>query len=176
MSAGGNRFLVRLARPEDRDAIGRVERSAFPTADEARLVEALVAAGDATLSLVAEAGGSIVGHALCSRMRVEADGRDIRAVGLAPVAVLPQSQGQGVGSALIGEALALSLAAGAEMMFVLGDPAYYRRFGFTAETARPFASPYAGDHFMAIDLSGAPERRSGRADYAPAFAALEQAQ
>ena len=174
MHAGGNRFLVRLARPEDRDSIGQVERSAFPTADEARLVEALVAAGDATLSLVAEAGGSILGHALCSRMRVEADGLEIRAVGLAPVAVLPDCQGQGIGSALIGEALALSRAACEEMIFVLGDPAFYRRFGFSTEAARMFASPYAGDYFMAIDLAGGSEPRIGRAEYAPAFAALEQ--
>ena len=176
MAAGGNRFLVRPARPVDRDSIGQVERSAFPTADEARLVEALVAAGDATLSLVAELNGSIVGHALCSRMRVEADGRDVRAVGLAPVAVLPECQGQGVGAALIGEALERSRAGGEEMMFVLGEPVYYRRFGFSTEAASPFASPYAGDYFMAIDFAGGSAPRSGRAEYAPAFAALEQAQ
>jgi len=174
MEAGGNRFLVRLARPEDRDSIGQVERSAFPTADEARLVHALVAAGAATLSMVAELDGQLVGHALCSRMRVEADGLEIRAVGLAPVAVLPDCQGQGIGSALIGEALALSHAAGEEMVFVLGDPAYYRRFGFSMEAASPFASPYAGDYFMALDFAGDAEPRIGRADYAPAFTALER--
>ncbi|MGZ8999328.1 MAG: GNAT family N-acetyltransferase [Allosphingosinicella sp.] len=176
MVAGGDRFLVRLVRPEDGEAIRKVERSAFPTDDESRLVEVLVAAGDATLSLVAEQDGSIIGHALCSRMRVEADGDEVRAVCLAPVAVLPDFQGQGVGAALIGEAQAVSRSAGEEMMFVLGDPVYYRRFGFTTQTARPFASPYAGDYFMAIDFVDAAVPSSGRADYAPAFAAMEQAQ
>ena len=175
MHAGGNRFLVRLARPEDRDSIGQVERSAFPTADEARLVEALVAAGDATLSLVAEAGGSIIGHALCSRMRVEADGLEIRAVGLAPVAVLPDCQGQGIGSALIGEALALSRAAGE------ADDVRARRPGLLS----PLRFLDRGGEACSLRLMPATiswrstlparsDRASGKADYAPAFAALEQ--
>ena len=176
MAAEGKSFLVRPARPEDAEAIHLVERAAFPTADEARLVEALVAAGDATLSLIADEDGSVLGHLLCSRMRVEADGRDLRAVGLAPIAVRPDSQGQGIGAALIRDALARSRAAGEEMMFVLGAPVYYERFGFSAQTARPFASPYSGEHFMAVRLTDGPSPRSGSAAYAPAFAALEQAQ
>jgi putative acetyltransferase len=167
--------VVRLARPDDGRAIGAVLRAAFPSALEAELVEALVAAGDATLSLVAERDGRIVGHILCSRMEVEAEGDQIQSVGLAPLAVQPEFQREGIGAALIREALARSQAEGEEMMFVLGEPAYYGRFGFSAETARPFASPYAGEYFMALRFSGARSPNMGWAEYAPAFASFEQA-
>ena len=95
-------------------------------------------------------------------------------VGLAPVAVRPGRQGEGVGAALIREALERSRAAGEEMMFVLGEPDYYSRFGFSAEAARPFESPYSGEYFMALRFNGAPPPRAGKADYAPAFAAMEE--
>ena len=166
--------MIRDAAPEDREAVRAVHVSAFPTQLEADLVEALEAAGDATLSLVAEHEGRVVGHILCSRMQVEGDGEAIRAVGLAPVAVRPERQGEGIGGALIRAAVERNRDSGEQMMFVLGEPDYYSRFGFTAETARPFASPYAGDYFMAIRFDGVPPPRSGKADYAPAFAALEE--
>ena len=75
---------------------------------------------------------------------------------------------------LIGSALAQSRDAGEEMMFVVGDPAYYRRFAFSAAAAAPFSSPYAGEYFMARWLAGPRPVRSGRADYSPAFAGLEE--
>ena len=165
--------MVRVAAPGDRAAIRAIHLAAFPTPLEADLVETLAAAGDATLSLVAERDGERVGHLLCSRMRVEADGRDVRAVGLAPVAVLPEWQRRGIGAALIKEAGTRSREAGEEMMFLVGDPVYYGRFGFSAATARPFASPYAGDYFMALWLRETALPRAGKADYAPAFADLE---
>ena len=165
--------MIRDATPEDREAVRAVQVSAFPTPLEADLVEALEARGDATLSLVAMQDGAVVGHILCSRMKVESDGAKIRAVGLAPVAVRPERQGKDIGGALIRAAIDFSREAGEQMIFVLGEPEYYTRFGFTAEAARPFASPYAGDYFMALRLDGAPTPRSGKADYAPAFAALE---
>jgi putative acetyltransferase len=165
---------VRSARPEDREAIRAVHVSAFPAALEADLVETLVEAKDATLSLVAEQDGQVLGHILCSRMEVEGDGKPVRAVGLAPVAVIPDLQGKGIGAALIRAAIERSRAAGEQMMFVLGEPDYYSRFGFSADAARPFASPYAGEYFMAIRFDGAAPPQAGRADYAPAFAALEE--
>ena len=171
---GQARPLVRPALNTDDAGIRQVECAAFPDTVEADLVESLIAAGDATLSLVAEQDGRILGHILCSRMKVEADGALVRAVGLAPVAVLPEHQGRGIGGALIRAAVEGSKAAGEQMIFVLGEPAYYTRFGFSAAAARPFASPYAGDHFMALRLDGAALPRSGKADYAPAFSKLEE--
>jgi putative acetyltransferase len=153
---------------EDQDGIRAVHLAAFSTPLEADLVEALHAEGDAQISLVAKDEKGIVGHALLSRMNVEGDGRQYRALGLAPVAVLPDHQRQGIGSKLIDDALLEAQRFGTELVFVLGEPDYYRRFGFDAETAVPFASPYAGPYFMAKSL-GAALPSAGTAEYAPAF-------
>ena len=164
---------MRAAEPRDEAAIRAVHISAFPTADEADLVEALGREGDAIISLVAERGGEIIGHVLLSRMAVSGDGRGYRALGLAPLAVRPGARREGVGSALVRAALDRAAGTGEELVFVLGDPAYYGRFGFSAECAAPFASPYAGPHLMALRLRGdLPLPRRGRADHAPAFAEL----
>jgi putative acetyltransferase len=163
---------VREGLDSDGAAIRVVHLSAFPTSAEADLVERLRADGDTVLSLVAEEGDKVVGHVLLSRMRAAGDGRDYRALGLAPVGVVAQRQGTGIGSALIRAALEQAAQRGEELVFLLGAPAYYRRFGFRAEEAAPFASPYAGPHFMAVRLRDVPLPASGRANYAPAFAAL----
>ena len=70
------------------------------------------------------------------------------------------------------EALARARKDGWDAVFVLGDPAYYRRFGFDPEAARGFGSPYAGPHLMALPLKGRLPVTTDRVDYAPAFAAL----
>ena len=82
-------------------------------------------------------------------------------------------QGGGAGSELIRSALAIAKTLGEELVFVLGEPDYYGRFGFSAEAAAPFESPYAGPYFMALWLQ--PDLDSpakGSAAYAPAFARL----
>ena len=164
---------VRPAEPGDAAAIRAVHEAAFPTVLEADLVEALAREGDVEVSLVAEQGGAVVGHVLLSRMRVSGDGRDYRALGLGPVGVLPSYQGSGIGGALIVGALAIARASGEELVFVLGEPDYYRRFGFSAEAASPFASPYAGPYFMALALRSDPALpAAGTAAYARAFSDL----
>ena len=160
--------------PDDRDGVRAVHLAAFPTPAEADLVTMLHNDSDSAISLVAKDDGAIVGHVLLSRMTVEGDGRKYRALGLGPVAVLPERQRQAVGSALIEKSLELAEARGEEIVFVLGEPEYYRRFGFTPAVAAPFASPYAGPYFQAKALgSGFSLPESGRAEYAPAFAELE---
>jgi putative acetyltransferase len=166
---------IRPAAPGDAAAIRTVHRAAFPTLAEADLVDALDRDGDAAVSLAAEQNGGVVGHALLSRMRVTGEGRAWRAVGLGPVGVLPGFQGGGIGADLIEAALAIARATGEELVFVLGEPDYYRRFGFSAETAAPFASPYAGPYFMALALTpGFTLLASGEAAYAPAFSELPE--
>lgn len=152
----------------DRQKIFAVHAAAFPTDDEARLVDRLRSSGDLAVSLVAEAGGEIVGHVAFSRMSAP-----IRALGLAPVAVLPSRQNEGVGSALIREGLARAGKKGWQAVFVLGDNAYYERFGFSAQAASGFSCSYAGPHFMALGLaqSGLPQS-TGNVAYAAAFDAL----
>lgn len=164
---------VRAATAEDSDGIADLHRACFPTAAEAELVAALTAAGDALISLVAEDDGRIVGHALLSRVDAEADGKVVAAMALAPVAVGEDCRGQGIGEAVVHAGLRTAEARGADIVFVVGDPQYYRRFGFDTATAAPFRSAYSGPHFQALVLRpGFRLPRDGTADYAPAFAAL----
>jgi putative acetyltransferase len=166
--------VVRLAEPADAAAIRALHLAAFPTAAEADLVEALERDGDAVISLVAERDGDILGHVLLSRMAVSGEGRSYRALGLAPLAVRPGAQREGIGSALVRAALNRVAETGEELVFVLGDPAYYGRFGFSVADAAPFTSPYAGPHLMALRLGNdLPLPRAGRAEHARAFAALD---
>jgi putative acetyltransferase len=150
-------------------AIRAVEEAAFARSDEADLVDALRASGEAELSLVAVEREHVVGHVMFSRMEAP-----FRALGLGPVAVRPDRQGQGIGGGLIREGLLRAQDEDWQAVFVLGEPAYYRRFGFDPALAAGFRSPYAGPYLMALPL-GATDlpTRSGRVDYAPAFAALE---
>lgn len=164
---------VRPVEPADAAGIRRVHIAAFPTPAEADLVERIERDGDAVVSLVAADHGEIVGHILLSRMAVEGDGRSVRALGLAPLAVLPRAHQGGVGSALVRAALGIAKALGEELVFVLGEPDYYARFGFSPETAAPFTSPYAGPYLMALALhDDFQQPAAGQAEYAPAFSAL----
>ncbi len=166
-------IAVRPAEPADLDAIRQVHLSAFPTAMEADLVERLDRDGDLVISLVAEQDGVTIGHVALSRMKVARGNDNWRALGLGPIGVLRGYQGAKAGTALIEAAMAIARATKEDLIFVLGEPDYYRRFGFSAEAARPFRSPYSGPFFMAAALKPgfvAPEQAD--ADYAPAFAAI----
>lgn len=158
--------MIREETRADCAAIRRVHLESFPSASEAGLVDDLRAEGDIRLSLVMEEGGAIVGHVLFSRMTAP-----FRALGLAPVAVLPSCRRRGVAARLIETGLALAAARGWEAVFVLGDATYYGRFGFEAAAAASYDNPYAGPHFMVKALSPL-SITEGRVDYAPAFARL----
>ena len=164
---------VREERAGDAAAIRSVHVVAFPTSSEANLVEQLRSDGDVAASIIALADGEIAGHVLFSRMSVEADGQDLHGWGLGPVAVVPDRQRTGIGSALVEAGIGRARATGVQIIFVLGEPAYYGRFGFDAKSAAPFASPYAGAYFQALALASLPQPSVGRADYAPAFAGFE---
>lgn len=169
---------IRAATAADADAVDIIIWAAFAGTDfghqgEAELVRMIDGDGDTLVSLVAERDGVIVGHVLFSRMDVDADGQPLAAAGLAPVAVRPGLQGQGIGDALIRAGLDVLREQGIAISFVLGHETYYPRFGYSPELASRFASPFAGPHFMAMMLdSGAPWPLGGRADYAPAFGRL----
>ncbi|MGW8190277.1 GNAT family N-acetyltransferase [Sphingomonas hankookensis] len=165
--------IIRAATGADAPAVDSLLRACFPRDAEARLVQQLAINGDLVLVLVAEDAGVVVGMIAASRMQVTADTREIAAVALAPLAVARAARGQGVGEALVAAAIAHLRSAGVELAFVLGDPAYYGRFGFEAATARGFDSPYAGEHFMGIRLNDGPcVHTPGAAAHARAFAAL----
>lgn len=156
--------MVRAERTGDIAAIDDVVAGAFGRDDEARLVARLRRDGDAAMSLVAVADNAVVGHVLLSLMAAP-----FRALGLAPLSVVPGHQKRGVGTALMNAAIARARQAGWSAIFVLGDSAYYGRFGFRADLAAGFSSPYAGPHFMVLPLADALPVASGRVSYAAAF-------
>lgn len=161
---------IREARDADRDAIRAVEEAAFGQAGEARLVDMLVANGDDVLELVAERDGRVVGHVLFSRLTVETPNRSFAAVALAPLAVAPDAQRQGVGAALVDEAHRHLHRAGETLSVVLGDPAYYGRFGYDHARAASFDCDWQGEALQALAWGNAPT--AGRLVYAPAFSGL----
>lgn len=156
-------------RPEtaaDHAAVRALLDEAFEGGGESALVERLRAGKLDRVALVAVAHGAVSGHAMLSPMRAP-----FPALGLAPLAVAAGCRGKGIGAALVAAALdrARTDGAGWRAVFVLGDPAYYGRFGFRADLAAGFATPYAESHFMVLPLAGTLPVRSGPVAYAPPF-------
>ncbi|GLK84868.1 GNAT family N-acetyltransferase [Ancylobacter defluvii] len=160
-------MLIRDEQPGEAAAIHALVRDAFDGPDEADLINRLRAAGDAIVSFVAEEDGEIVGHILLSPIAAA-----FPALALAPLAVGPDRRAHGIGGELVRHAIGHAGAMGWRAIFVLGDPAYYQRFGFSAEAAAGFASPYAGPHLMVLPLGGALPATQGTLRHAPAFAEL----
>lgn len=159
----------------DRLAIVEVHASAFSTDAEARLVDALRAGGKASVSLVAELEGAVIGHVLFSPVSVAPCAGGVRGAGLAPVAVFPEHRRQGVGGKLIRAGIEECLRAGFGFVVVLGEPAYYHRFGFRRALDRELRNEYgAVDEFMVLELRpDALSGVSGLVTYAPEFSAVE---
>jgi putative acetyltransferase len=165
---------IREESVDDRSAIRHVHEEAFGGNVEARLVDLLREGDKALVSVVAKIGGRVVGHALLSTATV-VGAPDVRAAGLAPVGVLPAFQNKGVGSALVREGLNRSIQAGCDLVVVVGDPAYYRRFGFQSARTFGFENAYGvGDEFMVLELrEGGLPKAGGLVQYAPEFAEAE---
>jgi putative acetyltransferase len=123
---------IRPETPADRDAIAAVVAAAFRSDAEAQLVER-IRASDAfvvDLSLVAVLGDRVVGHVMVSHVGLR-DGEDEqRILSLSPLAVAPDAQARGIGSALVRAVAARAEELGAPLVVLEGDPAYYGRFGF----------------------------------------------
>lgn len=164
---------IRAEASGDEPAIRGVNEEAFGGPGEAELVDALRAAGKVTLSLVAESEGLVAGHILFTPVQVIPEREEAwLAVVLGPMAVLPALQGQGIGSQLVDAGLERCRALGEQIVFVLGHPAFYRRFGFVPTAACGIDSQYkAGDAFVVAELAeGALAGRRGTIRYDPAFA------
>lgn len=162
--------LIRPETPADREGIAEVNRQAFGQADEARLMEELRTGGFVRVSLVAEVDSRIVGHILFSDLPIVSENHTTAALSLAPLAVLPECQRQGIGQALVIEGLATCRSLGHRIVMVLGDPGYYARFGFSPTLAETLDSPFAGEFFMALELvPGSLSNVAGRVTYPPPF-------
>lgn len=157
--------------PSDSDAISALIQAAFATAahssqTEAYIVLALRRRGRLSISLVAEHAGQLLGHVAVSP--VSLDDGSIGWYGLGPIAVLPERQGEGIGSLLMQAAIARLQALGAAGCVLLGEPDYYQRFGFRALPGLRLADvPPA--YFLALPLAG--EVPQAEVRYDPAFEA-----
>ena len=164
---------IRNEEPGDSAAIRAVNEGAFGQTDEAEIVDKLRAAGNSVLSLVAVRDGEIVGHVQFSPVTIEHEGSTIEGVGLGPMAVLPDFQDQGIGSALVEAGLAAVGDRGCPFVVVLGHPHYYPRFGFSPASEQGIASQWEDipdEAFMALILDeGEMNNVSGVATYGPEF-------
>ncbi len=164
---------IRPETPADIPAIFHVNQRAFGRDNEARLVNKLRGENAITLSLVAQVDEAIVGHILFSPVTIRDGETEWQALGLGPVAVLPEFQKQGIGSKLIRAALAELKMRGHGVVIVLGHAEYYPRFGF--QPSQPFGIRWEVDVpaevFMLTELTpGALRGRRGVVRYHPAFA------
>lgn len=134
---------VRGASPDDADAVRRVVTAAFEDDGPkvASLVDALVAAGHARASLVAEAEGQVVGHVQLNRSWLDARERLVEVLVLSPLSVAPASQGRGVGTELLSAAVQRAEALGAPAVFLEGDPGFYGKRGFTRGSGHGVVRP-----------------------------------
>ncbi|TVQ05763.1 MAG: N-acetyltransferase [Leptolyngbya sp. DLM2.Bin27] len=168
--------MIRAEQPGDSEAIHRVNAIAFGRANEADLVDQLRGLPH-TLSLVAVAEHAIVGHIFFSPVTVAVtQAEDTLLLGLAPLAVLPAFQRQGLGSQLIRQGLTLSAQMGAKAVVVLGDPSYYGRFGFVPAQAKALTCEYTvpDGAFRVLELQpGALAGCQGLVRYRPEFAVCE---
>ena len=171
-----NRALVlRRERPGDREPTRLLHDLAFGVPDgaehslETRILDRLRADGDVldALTLVADLHGAVVGHLVCSRATM-GEGRSIA---LGPIAVHPDHQGQGIGSALVAAVLVTADLGGEPSVVLLGDPGWYAHFGFQTAASHGIGSPGPWDErFFQVRLLQAwqPEL-AGAFRYAPAF-------
>lgn len=168
-------MFIRRELPEDLASIRDVNEQAFGRAGEAGLVDALREQATPFLSLVAEDDGKVVGHICFSPVTIEhADGSTVPILGLAPMAVTPGRQNEGIGSQLVRSGLEECRRAGFRAVVVLGHPEYYPRFGFRPASTAGLRSEYdvPDPVFMVMELSAGVDL-SGVARYHRAFAAVE---
>ncbi len=132
---------VRETRPNDMDGLDTLYTTAFPDEDLLPLVKDLLLLKDGVLSLAAIVDGQIAGHGMVTTCQVEGIGRPTGLLG--PLAVLPAFQKRGIGGHLVTTSLQRMESAGVGSVCVLGDPAFYGRFGFLPDTglAPPFPLP-----------------------------------
>ncbi len=167
--------IIRPEKEADFDAVRNVNRLAFGQAAEATLVDALRKSAELFISLVADDDNQVVGHILFTPVSLDSDDSTSTALGLglAPMAVLPEYQRQGVGSGLVRAGLRECQRVGVNVVVVLGHPEYYPRFGFVPASQKGLTSEYpvADEVFMAIELEpGALKGRRGLVKYRPEFA------
>jgi putative acetyltransferase len=163
---------IRPENPGDVLAIRAVHVASFPTAAEGQLVDALRSAGHLSISLVGVEKNEVVGHVAFSPVAVSGV---VDGVGLAPVAVRPEFRRRGIAEQLIRIGLTECKKLDCGFVVVLGDPRYYRRFGFSPAARWGLKDEYGGNEaFQAIEIrAGSILSGGGLARYVSEFTALE---
>lgn len=165
-------MLIREEKPQDIEAIAAVHREAFAGVSysaqtEHKIVAALRESGDLFLSLVAEEEGQIVGHVAFAPVRI--GGKACRWVGLGPIGVLPAWRHRKMASSLIQHGLERLRESGIEGVVLLGNPAFYQRFGFFVDPSLTLAGA-PPEFFMALPFGISDDPR-GEVTYPPGYAA-----
>ncbi len=152
--ANESKVTVRHANPDDWPAIADIHDAAFGGTSESALIAAIEQTGRPVISLLALAGSVAVGHVFFSPVHVQCAGSSISTLALAPMAVSPRLQRQGIGSQLVRSGLRACIEQACALVVVVGHPHFYPRFGFRPAAAMGLVSPYsaAGDAFMALEL------------------------
>lgn len=148
--------IIRPESLEDYAGIHEVNKLAFGQENEALLVQNIrqVANFNPKLSLVAIKNEKVVGHILFSPITIQSPKGNIPALALAPLAVCPEFQNQGIGSQLVKEGLEECQTLGHKVVIVVGHPTYYNRFGFSSATAKGLSAPFPvlDEAFMILEL------------------------
>lgn len=148
-----DKYSVRMATQADKQAIADLTTRAFNRPDEAAVIDRLEKDGDVILQIVAVMEEQIMGHLLVYPVGVRGK---LGGVGIGPMSVEPWVQREGVGKALVNSGLISLRDNGVSMVFVLGHPEYYPKFGFSQEAAANFEAPWKGPQFMALRLRYGP--------------------
>ena len=153
-------MIIRNEIKSDATDISTINNQAFKEPDEAKIVENLRKNNNLTISLVAEIDKKIIGHIAYSPIYNK--NKEIVGIGLAPIAVLPSYQRQGIGSELVKKGNSIALLKGFKKIFVLGDTKYYCRFGFKVAKNYNYFSKFDPDanNFMILgeNLEKEPEK------------------
>ncbi|MBT3213036.1 MAG: N-acetyltransferase [Deltaproteobacteria bacterium] len=166
--------MIRAEKEKDCDAVYNVNERAFETSAEAKLVDILRAQADPVISLVCEENLEIVGHIMFSPVILSGH-PELKLMGLAPMAVAPEHQCKGFGSALVMAGLEQCRQLSYAVVVVLGHPLFYPRFGFSPASGFGIKSEYkvADEVFMAIELqSEILSAKTGTIKYHAAFSSV----
>ena len=141
--------MIRKAQESDLEAVLNLIHSSFSNKAESDLVKQLISDNDVLLNLVIESSNTIIGNVVVSKVTMEPD-MGLFCGGVAPLSVLPERQSSGIGSQLMKEAIKKSDEMGMDALFLLGDPDYYKRFGFNISNLK---SDYRVEHFQELELT-----------------------
>ena len=158
--------MIREAQESDLEEVFNLIHSAFGNRAESDLVKQLISDGDVLINLLVESLDIIIGNVVVSKITMEPD-IGLFCGGVAPVSVVPDQQSSGVGSKLMTAAINESKKMGIDALFLLGDPNYYKRFGFVVSTLK---NDYSVENFQELELTeGCLVNIKSKVTYANAF-------